>query len=147
MPIADLQAECDAAMNVIFDTFQRTHLVTFYKSASEEIVATDSGWNSDFGDPYSQNIVKTSQSKDISCRIWYVDGDILQALDSEDTELKLSYPIARIKIQIKSVDFDWLKDAKCFYIQGNKFVKDSDWRGIGMLQTFNKYEIVLRKSQ
>ncbi len=146
---SDIQTQCSAAMDMVFDHFQRANTVTFYKSASEEIVVSDPNWNSDYGDPYTENIVKTSQSKEINCRIlFFKDSEVLKSLDGdENISLKLAYPIGKVRIQIKASDFDWLKDAKCFYIEGEKFVKDSDWQGVGMFQSFDRYQIILRKNQ
>jgi hypothetical protein len=147
--MGSLQEECNAAMTLVFDQFAREDLVTFYKSAAEEIVFSDPNWNADFGDAYSLNIVKTAQKRDIKCRIFYFkDSEVLKSLDGdENISLKLAYPIAKVRIQIKKDDFGWLKDAKAFYVLGDKFVKESDWRGIGMLAQIDRYEIILRKNQ
>jgi len=148
MAINDLQAEMDKAMDMVFDHFQRSSPVTFYKSAAEEIVAVDPSWNSDFTNPYAENIVKTSQSKEILCRFWYLDGEeLLKSFSSDDIALRLTVPVGRVKIQIKTADLPWLKHAKCFYVLGERFVKDTDWRGLGSLQRINRYEITLRKDQ
>lgn len=147
--ISDIQAQCSLAMDMVFDYFQRANPITFYKSAAEEIVIVDPDWNSDYGDPYTDNIIKTAQKQDIYCRILYFkDSEVLKSLDGdENISLKLAYPIGKIRIQIKSADFEWLKDAKCFYVEGEKFVKESDWQGIGMFQAFDRYQIILRKNQ
>lgn len=144
-----MQAQADIAMDLIFEHFKKSTPVTFYKSASEVVVSANADWNSDFDDPYAANITRTAQSKEIECRIWYAkDGATLKALDGdENLSVKLSYPISSVRIQIKSDDLDWLKDAKCFYIFGEKYIKDSDWRGLGMLQTVRKYEITLKRNQ
>ena len=149
MEYAEIQSQCNAAMDYVFEHFKRTQKVTFYKSAAEEIVVNDSSWNSDFSDPYAANIIQTAQSRDVSCRIWYFkDSEVLKSLDGdENINLKISYPIGKVRIQVKAEDFEWLKGAKSFYILNEKFVKESDWRGVGMLGEINRYEIILRRNQ
>lgn len=147
--IAEIQAQCTVAMDMVFDHFQRSTPVTFYKTAEEEVVISDPNWNADFGDPYTENITHTSVSKEINCRIWYFkDSEVLKSLDGdENISLKLSYPIGKVRIQVKAADFEWLKEAKCFYIGPNKFVKESDWQGLGMYQNFDRYQIIIKKNQ
>lgn len=136
-------------MDLVFDTFKRDSLVSFYKSASEEIVVNDPAWNSDFGNPYATNIVKTSQKQDYSARIWWTkEPSVAKALDGdENLGVKVFYPIGSVRIQVKQEAFDWLVDAKSFWIKGERYVKDSDWRGVGMLGDINRYEIVLKKDR
>jgi hypothetical protein len=144
-----LEEESVKAMELIFNQFKRSSPVTFYKSPSEEVVVSDSSWNSDFEDAYSSNIIKTAQKREVVCRAWYLKEDeLLKSLNISDKEdINLFAPIGRVRIQVKEEDFLWLKDAKSFYFLGNKFVKDSDWRGVGMLQTFAYFEIILKKNQ
>lgn len=149
MTILEMQTQADLAMDMVFETFKRSSKVVFYKSASEEVIVHDLSWNADFDNPYASNIQKTTQSREVSCRVWYFkDSEALKSLDGdENISLKLNYPIGKVRIQVKPDDFEWLKDAKSYFILGEKFVKDSDWRGLGLLQSINRYELILRKNQ
>lgn len=144
-----LQSEATAAMNLIFETFKRDSLVKFYKTAQQEILVSDPQWNSDFGNPYATNIVSTAQSQEFACRIWWVKGPSVEKSFDGDENIgtKLFYPIGSVRLQVKEDALEWLMDAKSFIIKGDKYVKDSDWRGIGMLGTIDRYEVVLKKDQ
>lgn len=149
MNFAEIQAQSNIAMDLIFDHFSKDDLISFYKDSNEDVAIEDPSWNSDFSNPYADNIVRTNNKKEIRCRVWYFkDSEVLKSLDGdENISLKLSYPIGKITIQVKAVDFDWLKDSKSFYFDGSKYLKESDWRGVGMYRETNRYEINLKRSQ
>lgn len=144
-----LQESCNKAMTKVFDTFGREQKVVFYKEPQESVVYLDNSWNADFQRSKPTNINKTVVKKEIFCRLWWFDNnELIKSIDGdENLSIKLSYPLARIKLQIRAEDFGWLKDSKAFYVFGEKFIKDSDWRGLGILQQINFYEIVLKKNQ
>ena len=144
-----LESEAEIAMNMVFNRFKRDDLVSFYKSASEVVVTNDAQWNSDFDNPRVSNIVKTSQKRDIECRIiWSPQPELVRHIDGEENiNVKAAIPIGLVLIQVKSPDFNWLSDAKSFFIKGNRYVKFSDWEGVGMLGTINRYQITLVKDE
>lgn len=145
----NLEAEAASAMDLVFETFKRKDLVTFYKSASEEVLVSDPSWNADFGNPWASNIEKTVQKQDFPARIWWTkEPSIIKAIDGdENLGIKTFYSIGSVRIQVKQDAFEWLLDAKAFWIKGDRYVKESDWRGVGMLGDVNRYELVLKKDK
>jgi len=145
----DLKAQGMAAMDFIFDFFKRENKVTFYKSASEVIISNDPEWNSDFGDSYSNNIVKTVEKAEFECRIWYVkNAPELKFVDgTENVSLAVAYPKGKVKIQMRRDAFDWLNEVKSFWVEGEKYDNVTDKRRIGIFGEYQFYEITLEKNQ
>lgn len=151
MSMEELQQEATAAMNMVFDYFKRSNKVTFYKDASETLVVADPDWNSDFGSFASPNaqITRESQSAEFDCRIIFTkEPSMIKNVDGdENIGLKTQINVGEVKIQVKADGFDWLKSAKSFIIEGERFRSISDWRGIGMMGDYETYELTLKKDK
>lgn len=144
-----LISEAAAAMDLIFDTFKRDFPITFYKDSQQVVTVHDPVWNADFGNPWADNITHAAQSATFDARIiWTKEDKVIKAVDGdENLNLKVAYPVGSVRIQVKEEAFEWLKEAKSFIIKDERFVRNSDWRGIGMLGAVNRYEVVLEKNQ
>jgi len=151
MSIEDLQAEASAAMNMVFDYFKRSNPVTFYRDATETLVAADPNWNSDFGAFASPNAVITreSESAQFDCRIIFTkEPSMIKNVDGdENIGLKTQINVGEVKIQVKADGFEWLKSAKSFLIEGERFSSISDWRGVGIMGNYETYELTLKKDK
>ena len=138
-------------MNLIFDTFKRDELVKFYKQAREVVVdaGANSEWNADFDNPNVGNITRSVQFVEFPARIWWTkEPSMVKSLDGdENVGVKVMYPIGSVRIQVKQDAKDYLSETVAFYIKNERYVKDSDWRGVGMLGAIDRYEIVLKKDQ
>ena len=137
-------------MDLIFTTFKRDQKVKFYKDARQTITVQDPAWNSDFEMPSAPGITETPQMQEFDCRLWWVKSatSLEKSLDGdENLNIRLSYPIGSVRLQVREDGFEWLKESKNFVIKGDRYVKYTDWRGIGMLGEIDRYEIVLKKDQ
>jgi hypothetical protein len=144
----DMQAEGAAAMNLLFDFYKRKNKVRFYKAASEVVLSEDPNWNSDFGDAYTSNILKTAQSEEFECRYWFVkDYPLIRNIDGDDnSSVNVSIPKGKVRLQMKSDAYEYLKEVKTFWIEGMKYIAFSDFRMVGIFSEFQFYEILLEKS-
>lgn len=138
-------------MDLVFETFKRDEPVRFYKQAQEVVInaGANSSWNADFDNPSVGNIIKTAQFEEFPARIWWAkEPVVIKSIDGdENLNTKVWYPVGSIRIQVKQDAKDYLSETVCFYINKDRYVTESDWRGVGMLGTVDRFELVLKKDQ
>jgi len=140
----DLQAEGTKAMNLIFDTFKRSEVMTFYKSAKKEIVGSDSQYNADFDNPYVSSIVREGQKREFECRvIWLNEEEIQNAFPGIDnSSVKVKMPKGVVRIQLKTEAYDFFKDVNAVFLGEDKFIVYSDMRKVGIFGDYDFFEIL-----
>lgn len=142
---AALKAEVTAGMESVFDSFARENPITFYKVATQTVVIFDPNYNADF--PHQSSITETTQSQSFTCRITYLDrqeyGSFLEG--GSDVGVKSKFFYNRIKVRMKSDAFTYLENTERFEILGEKYAIEEGWRRIGILDTFQFYEIILKR--
>lgn len=141
-----MRLDAKNAMQDIFDTFKRSKPLRFYKTQKEEVVFFDPNYNADFMEMnQAPSIVSTSTYKDFYVRVWYLDmqeySPFLQG--GKDLNIKVGQFYNRIKIQMEKDAYDYLKDTEKFEFESEKYVRESGWRGIGIFDEFQFYEIIL----
>lgn len=149
MSLAELQAEVSAAMSMVFDYFKRTNPVVFYKDTKEQVVYVDPNWNADFGYGDQAQIVQTTQKQSFNCRVFFLkEPSMIKNIDGdENIGIKTQMPVGELKIQVEPDGFSWLRDSKAYYVEGERYVAVADWRGVGLLNSYDIYELTLKKDQ
>ena len=131
-------------MQLVFDTFKRVDPVTFYKSASQEIVVTDDNYNADFDNPYVSGIVESGQSGSYECRIiWPREQDLAKYFQGdEELYVKAAMPKGLVKLQMESGAFSFFDDTKAFFIGSDKYVPFSTPRKLGIFGEYQFFEVM-----
>jgi hypothetical protein len=145
---AEMRSSIESAMGDIFDTFARDNQVTFYKVASETVVVHDPNYNSDFDEIADfSSVVKTAQSQAFTCRIWYLDRQEHEAFISggDDPGIRGKFYYNRIRLQFKEDAFNYLKATEKFVFGDEQYIIEEGWQKIGILGSFQFYEIVIRR--
>ncbi len=145
---AALKADVLQAMDDIWDTFKRSEPITFYKRANQEVVVFDPDYNADFQEfTELNNITATEQSEQFEARIWYLDRQPNSAFieGGEEAGVRTEQMYNRIKIQVKQDAFDYLATTIRFSILGEEYKISEGWRRIGILDEFNRYQIILQR--
>lgn len=139
-----LKAEVESAMDSIFDTFAKVS-ITFYKMPTQEVIVFDPNYNVDF--PTNENITLTTQSQTFTCRVNYLDrqeyGSFIPG--GEDAGIKAKFFYNRVKLRMKTDAFEYLKNTERFEFLGEKYQIEEGWRRVGILDTFQFYQIILRR--
>lgn len=144
----ELRASMEGAMTDIFDTFSRDTPITFYKTAAESVVVFDPNYNADFMEISEiSSVVKTSQSQSFSCRIWYLDRQDFETSISggDDPGIRGKFYYNRIRLQMKPDAFDYLKKTEKFVFGDEEYIIEDGWQKIGILGSFQFYEIVIKR--
>ena len=145
---AALKTEMTNAMAEIFSAFKRDQPITFYKTANNTVVAHDPDFNADF-DFQSTNsqITSTSQSQSFYCRVWPEErqemNNIVDGPDDMGIHGKFFYN--RIRVQFEPDAFLYLKDTERFIWYDEKYALMEGWKRIGIADSNQFYEIVLRR--
>ena len=146
--LPELKAEVSRAMTSVFDTFARDNSVTFYKVAAKTIVALDPNFNADFlENSLLSTVTYETQSQAFTCRINYLDRQDFDNTISggDDLGVKGKFIYNRIKLQCKEDAFNYLKESERFEFLGELYHIEESWRRIGLLDTFQFYQVVLRR--
>ncbi len=143
------QAEVDAAMLTVFDTFKRLDKVTFYKTPTEVVISTDPNYIADL-QKYDENdnIEYTIDSQEFECRIIFLGYKPSTASNfpgDANTQVKAEQNFGQVKIQMKEDAFAFLGDTERFTIDGVPYMKSTDYQKLGVLGTFQFYQILLQK--
>lgn len=143
-----MRQSIESAMTDIFDTFARETPVTFYKVAAETVVIHDPDFNADFDEfSESNSITKTAQSESFTCRVWYLDRQEYESFitGGDDPGVRGKFYYNRIRLQFKEDAFTYLKDTQKFIFGDEEYVLEEGWQKIGILNSFQFYEIVIRR--
>ena len=140
-----LTNEINRAMNDIFDTFSKNELVRFYKTAQAIVSVADSDYNADF--PDDSNITYTAQYQDFQCRVIYLDKQNYASIieGASDPGIRTKQIYNRIKIQIKSAGFDYLKNTEKYVFWDEEYKVSEPWRRLGFLKDDQLYQIILER--
>lgn len=143
------QAEVDAAMLTVFDTFKRLNKVVFYKTPREVVISTDPNYIADLS-RYDQNdnIEYTVDSQEFECRIIFLGYKPSTASNfpgDSNTQVKSEQNFGQVKIQMKEDAFEFLGDTERFVIDDVIYMKSTDYQKLGVLGTYQFYQILLQK--
>ncbi len=143
-----LKAEINRAMGDVFDTFARESPVFFYKMPSQEVIVQDQNFHGGFQDTFNLSTVESSvTSQSFSCRIIYLDRQDFSPFmeGGEDLGVNGKFIHNRIRLQCKEDAFEYLKDTERFVFLDEKYTIEEAWQRIGVLGTFNTYEVLLSR--
>lgn len=145
--LADYKNAITQALGDIFDTFKRSSLVTFYKMSEEQIVIMDPSFNADLQEFDAINTNLTEVSQQFECRIIFPkrEGSYGNSIPNITIGIKSEQEFNEVYIQVKEDGYNYLKDAIRFQFLGENYQKMSPIRPIGFLDTFNVYQIYLKK--
>lgn len=145
--LADYKSTITQAMEDIFDSFKRSSLITFYKMSEEEIVIMDPEFNADLQEFDATNTNLTEVSQQFECRIIFPkrEGAYSNSIPNITIPIKAEQEFNEVYIQVKEDAYNYLKDAIRFQFLGENYQKMSPIRPIGFLDTFNVYQIYLKK--
>lgn len=140
--------QVSGAMNDIFDTFANSTPFVFYKPSIEEVVIFDSFFNADLSEYSNPNVTLTEQFQEFRCRVIYPKRENTWSNFIEggaNIQVKGEQDLGIIYLQMKDDAFEYLKDSIRFTFMGDKYQKLTSPRKIGVLDTFNINQIVLKK--
>jgi hypothetical protein len=128
----------NAVIDDIHETFARE--ITVYKEASQVVIITDPNYNPLYNTAgQTTSIVNTPVYKTFKARIHYND-DIGKKYWSESglaSQIKLEAVVGSIRLKIKATDYDYIKDARRFDVDGKRYVLNSTFRPHGLFD--NQY--------
>lgn len=146
--LSDYKAEISGAMRDIFETFSRTEPMTFFKPNEEEVVIFDSSFNADLSEYNNPNVTLIENSRSFQCRIIYprrentYDGYIA---GGSNIPIKGITELGIVNIQFREEALDYIKDTIRFTFMGEKYQKVSAIRRIGILDTFDVFQLSLKQ--
>lgn len=141
-----LKNEVSKAMTDVFDTFARIEPVKFFKMPNSEVVAYDPNFNGGFQQienlaNYNSQVV----SQSFICRVIYMAKQDEVFLSDSSAPISGKTHYNKIKLQCKENAFEYLKDTERFIFFDEKYIPEETWSRIGILGTFQHYQIVLRR--
>ncbi len=144
---AALKTEVNSAMQNLFDSFKKEQPLVFYKTAAQTVVAHDPNFNADFEYQFNSSVTTTAQSQSFYCRVWYLDRQEFSSFieGGEDAGIKGKFYYNRIRLQMESDAFEYLKNTEKFLFFDEQFRIEEGWQRIGALGTFQFYEVILRR--
>lgn len=135
----------ESVMDDIHETFARE--ITAYKDSSKVVFITNPNFNPlyDTGGGTTESIVNTPISRTFKVRIQYQDDIDKQYWNESgvDAQFKIQRVKGSVRIKLYASDYDWLKDAKRFDVDGKRFVLDSTFKGHGLFD--NKFYTIFLK--
>jgi hypothetical protein len=143
----DYKPAISGAMKDIFDTFKRDTPLRFYKPSVEDVVIFDEEFNSDLQEYSNPNAELQEQSQEFYCRIIYPKAqDTLNnsIKGGANMLIKGEQDLGILYIQMEKDAYDYLEDTTRFNFMGQNYRKLSADRKLGMLGTFNLYQINLQ---
>lgn len=146
--LTEYTSQINSVMGNIFDTFKRSTLLRFYKPAEEEVVIFDPDFNADLEEYHNPNANYTPQYQDFECRIIYPKRENTLSNfigGGSNLQIKGIQELGIVYVQFKADALDYLKDSIRFTFEGEKYEKYTDIRKIGVLDTFNIYQLTLKK--
>lgn len=136
------------ALNAIMDDVHATFAreITVFKEASQVVIVTDPNYNPLYGTAgQTTSIVNTPVSRTFNARIhnftdikekYWEDGSV-------NNQIKLQLVVGTIRLKITADDYEWIKDARRFDVDGKRYVLDSAFRGHGLFD--NKFYTIYLK--
>lgn len=128
----------NAVIDDIHETFARE--ITVYKEASQVVIITDPNFNPLYNTAgQTTTIINTPVYKTFKARILYND-DIGKKYWSESglaSQIKLEAVVGSIRLKIKADDYEYIKDARRFDVDGKRYVLNSTFRPHGLFD--NQY--------
>jgi len=143
-----LKNEINQAMTNIFDTFARESQVTFYKMPNQEVVALDPNFHGGFSSTFDLSTVTSAEnSQSFTCRVIYLDRQEYSPNieGGEDAGVNGKFLHNRIRLQCKEDAFEYLKDTERFTFSDEKYALEAPWERLGVLGTFQCYQIILKR--
>ncbi len=143
-----LKNEINQAMTNVFDTFARESQVTFYKMPNQEVVALDPNYHGGFDRPFDLLTVNsTENSETFTCRVIYLDRQEYSSIveGGEDAGVNGKFLHNRIRLQCKEDAFSYLKDTERFSFLDEKYALEAPWERLGVLGTFQCYQVILKR--
>ncbi len=141
---ASEKEQLNQVIDDVHETFART--ITVYKEASEVVIITDPNFNPLYNTAgQTTSIINTPIYKQFKARIHYND-DIGKKYWSEgevNTQIKLQAVVGTVRLKIAAEDYDYIKDARRFDLDGKRFVLNSAFRGHGLFD--NQYYTIYLK--
>lgn len=135
----------EAVMDDVHETFARE--ITAYKDASQVVIITNPDFNPlyDTGGGTTESIINTPVSRTFKVRIQYQDDIKKQYWDESNiqAQFKIEEVKGSVRIKLYAEDYEWLKDAKRFDIDGNRFVLYSSFKPHGLFN--NKFYTLFLK--
>jgi len=130
------KAALDLIIEDVHETFART--ITVFKEASEVIIITDPNFNPLYNTAgQTTSIINTPVYKQFKARIYYND-DIRKQYWSEtavNTQIKLEAVVGTVRLKIRAEDYEYIKDARRFDLDGRRFVLNSSFRSHGLFDS------------
>ena len=145
--LSDYTTEITNVMKDIFDTFKRQEPLTFYKTAEEQILILDSDFNADIQEYESENKVLVEQSQQFYCRIIFPKRESVfhTSIPNTSIPIKGEQDFSEVYIQMEEDAYLFCKDAIRFTFMGENYEKLSPIRKIGFADTFNVYQLYLKR--
>ena len=141
----DLKNEIIQNHKNIFDTWKRGDKIRFYKKAKEVFVYNPQ-YMSDFDEQAGNSNLKTEDYVDYDVCLTFLDRqELSNFLPGEDTNVRFKAINSRIKVQVEASAFEDLKAAERFTFQGEKYALEAPWRGLGMFDQFQFFEVILMR--
>lgn len=140
--------EINSAMKSVFDTFKRNEPFYFYKPAEEEVIIFDENFNADLQEYNNPNAEYTVQAQPFYCRVIYPKRE--NTLETSmaggaNLQIKGLQDLGIIYLQMEEDAYDYIKDSIRFTFMGDKYEKFTSPRKLGILGTFNIFQITLKK--
>jgi len=130
--------QLESVIDDIHETFART--ITVYKEASTVVIITDPNYNPLYKTAgQTTSVINTPVYKQFKARIKYND-DIEKQYWSEsavNTQIKIEAVVGTVRLKITVEDYEYIKDARRFDLDGRRFVLNSSFRGHGLFS--NRY--------
>jgi hypothetical protein len=144
----EYKSAINQAMDELFDTFARETPLRFYKPAVEEVVIFDENFNADLSEYSNENAVLTEQYEEFTCRLIYPKRENTFSNFIEggaNIQVKGIQELGILYIQMKEEAFNYLEGCVRFTVFGKKYQQLTTPRRIGVLDTFNTYQITLKE--
>ena len=128
----------NAVIDDVHETFARE--ITVFKEASQIVIITDPNFNPLYNTAgQTTSYVNTPVYKTVKVRIYY-NNDIDKKYWSESglaSQIKLEAVVGSVRIKMRADDYDYIKDARRFDLDGKRFVLNSSFRPHGLFD--NQY--------
>lgn len=138
------KAQLDAIMDDVHATFAGP--ITVWKDASQVVIVTDPHYNPLYKTGgQTTSIINTPISRTFNARIQH-NSDITKEYwndTSRNAEIKIPAPVGTVRLKIAAEDYEWIRDAKRFDVDGNRFILHSSFKGHGLFD--NKYYTIYLK--
>lgn len=138
----EIRAEVRAMLKYVFDT---------YKRQIKLIVETDGVLVSQEDSDYSLSDSERKpsvQTLELEARVWYEGNQkFLESSNIEQVKVEAGQNINRIKIQLEIIHREVLENANKFRFEGNVYVLEGCWRPVGIFETFDYIEAILKREQ